>query len=135
MRRIYSLLFLGLTLLFVSCSSAPPVDSARTNLQILADNYMKYVSEHNGKSPAKEADFKAFLVIKKVENGDQLFTSSRDQQPFKIKYGIEKASLDYSKGLVPADQAENKMVIIEEQTGLKGKRLVAYNSGSIAELD
>jgi hypothetical protein len=115
------------------CSGTAQPDPAQANLEHFAQYYNQYVGEHQGKSPPSEDALKQFLAAKKVPDLDKLFISPRDNQPYRIKYS-GSASPDYSKGLVAPNQAENQVIIAEEQTGAGGKRWVAYNTGVIKEV-
>jgi len=126
-------LFVCCLALVAGCSGKAP-DAGRANLETLAQYYNMYTGENKGAAPPDEASFKKYLAAKKVTDADKLFVSPRDQQPYKVKYG-GKSGPDYtSKGLVTPDQAANQTIIAEEQTGVGGKRLAAYNSGVVKEI-
>jgi hypothetical protein len=94
--------------------------------------YVRYLAMHKGVSPPDEAAFKAF--IKKLspaelsdnkidtENLDPLFTSPRDNQTYGARYKVKSGMGDRS-------------VILYEKTGKNGKRLVAYSTSDIEEVD
>jgi len=131
MSRLAFTLCLFALFCLAGCSHGP--DPGIKNLELLAQYYNQYASEHRSMAPPDEATFKQYLSTKNVADADKLFVSPRDKQPYKIKYGVSTAP-DYSKGLVTPDQAGNQIVIAEEQTGVGGKRQAAYNSGVIKEV-
>ena len=77
--------------------------------------------------PRDEQEFKktlAALEVKPekydVDSFDELFTSERDEQPLKVVYGTPPKGSD---------------VVVYEQAGVDGKRLVGHKIGMIEELD
>ena len=133
MKLKYSNVALLIVVLPLSGCSTPQPDPAKENLIQFVHYYNMYAGEHQGKAPPSEDAFKQFLAAKKVTDSDKLFTSPRDNQPYKITYGVTTAP-DPSKSSLPPDQAANQVIVAEEQTGAGGKRLVAYNSGVIKEV-
>ena len=107
-------------------SSGPPEVSKLTTLAVA---YGLYQSRH-GEPPPDEATFKAFLtehsqqLLEKsgVEQLDALFVSSRDGQPFVIKYGDQ-------------DDPMGRKPIAFEQVGQGGRRYVGFTLGMISEVD
>lgn len=112
---------------FVGCGgSAVPTlaDVNNTNLKKLRGAYGLYLINHNLVGPKNEQEFKEYLKNDpgaKVKMGrmdvtpdtvDDIFISSRDGQPFKIRWGL--------RGL--ADHA-----IVFEAEGVDGKRMVAFS--------
>lgn len=80
-----------------------------------------------GRPPRDEQEFKQTLAglqlpldSLNVDSIDQLFVSERDGQPLAIHYGALPANLD---------------VVVYEQTGAEGKRLVGHRIGMVEELD
>lgn len=114
--------------------STPQPDPAKTNLQLLVQYYNQYAGEHQGKPPPNEEAFKQYLAAKKIADSDKLFISPRDNQPYKITYGGPSSTNQPAGPLVPPDQSANQVIVAEEQTGVGGKRLVAYNSGVVKEV-
>lgn len=90
-----------------------------------------YAMVRNGERPQDEADFKARIrgnlapMAEKlgVTDVDGLFISKRDGKPLVIAYGPPPAS------------AGGQEVIVYEQDGIDGKRLVGFSMGSIEEAD
>lgn len=106
------------------------------NLQTLAIFYGRYVGAHRGKPPAKLDEFKSWLKKQPREQFeslqvdpdklDALFTSPRDNQPFGFVFS--------ASAMTPGPEGKGS-VIIYEQTGVGGKRLVAYSTSQIEEVD
>jgi len=104
-----------------------------SNIQRLANVYGAYQSRNDWKGPADEAEFKAFLNAwnpKKLENIgvdpgkiDDLFVSSRDGQPFKVRYGV-------AGHIMGSDAA-----VVFESTGVSGKRMVGLLNMTTREVD
>ena len=119
----------------VGCNSTNPEAAAEqaSTLKPLAVIYGKYQGEHQGRPPANEAEFKAYvqssakpiLEANGIQSVEALFISSRDQQPFVILYG----PLTGPPG--PAGQP----VFAYEKVGVDGKRYVATSLGAVHELD
>jgi hypothetical protein len=85
----------------------------------------------NGGPPPNEAVFKSFakergeplVKLAGVSSVDELFVSSRDNEPYVILYGKEAAKLI------------NRGILVHERTGVGGHRLVGYRGGSVEALD
>src|SRR5689334_17998479 len=80
-----------------------------------------------GHAPSDEKEFKSAMQrvsVKpqnfKVNSFDELFISERDGQPLTVVYG-------------PA--AANSSIIVSEQTGVNGKRMVGLRTGMVEEVD
>lgn len=79
-----------------------------------------------GKPPASEQEFKEVIAQDNVDPGvlgvdsvDELFVSDRDGQPLVVDYG----------------QTSPQGVVVYEQVGKDGVRLVGFTSGQIEEAD
>jgi hypothetical protein len=77
--------------------------------------------------PSDEKEFKqalARLAVKpeqmKVDSFDELFVSERDGKPLVVVYGAPN---------------QNSDVLVYEQTGVNGKRLVGHRIGVVEEVD
>jgi hypothetical protein len=99
---------------------------AHSNIRVLTRFYTR-VSQELGRPPKDEAEFKerikainADLSAFGVSSVDELFVSERDGQPLVVDYG------DFPKG---------SSVVIYEQTGVNGKRMVGQRIGSVEEVD
>ena len=117
-------------------------DSGRSNkaeqespLKPLAIFYGSFITQHQGKPPPGEPEFKAFL--KETVNADKLqaefqitdieklFLSTRDNKPYVVYYGT-----------MPGGQGPGGApVVAHEKEGVKGKRFVASALGAVAEVD
>jgi hypothetical protein len=80
-----------------------------------------------GHLPSNEKEFKqaiATISLKpeqmKVGSFDKLFVSERDGKPLVLVYGAQNQNLD---------------VVVYEQNGVNGKRLVGHRIGMVEELD
>ncbi|MBA4191582.1 MAG: hypothetical protein C0467_26685 [Planctomycetaceae bacterium] len=116
-----------------STPQAPANDGARSQLQTLLGHYVQYAAANHEQAPPDEATFRKFLAGKQVAEVDKLLTSPRDGKALVVTY---KKSLvaDPSKGNLPPEQRE-KVIVIREQEGANGKRLVGYSSGFVEEVD
>ena len=102
-------------------------------MQTLAISYSRYLAQNGGKMPASEAVFKKyiarrgtkFLAERGIKNVDELFISPRDGQPLVVSYGTRKIVRGFSPD----------PIVAHEQTGVEGKRLVAFPSGAVIDLD
>jgi hypothetical protein len=108
-------------------------DPSRIRMQTLAISYSRYLAQNGGKMPASEAIFKKyiarrgtkFLAERGIKNVDELFLSPRDGQPLVVSYGTRKIVRGFSPD----------PIVAHEQTGVGGKRLVAFPSGAVIDLD
>ena len=124
------------------CVVAGCYDRGRSNkaeqespLKPIAIFYGDFLHQYQGKPPASEAEFKAFLKEAKnaarlketfkITDIDKLLISPRDNKPYVITYGT--MSTNQGPGGVP--------VVAYEMDGLKGKRFVASALGGVVEVD
>jgi hypothetical protein len=130
-RTAIVLIFVGL-----GCSSPPaPNAPERVPLRHLAILYGKYRNVHRGNPPKDEAAFKQF--IKGLDENqlaaagvsaaevDTLFVSPRDGQPYDVRY----------KDPPPAEGPDGLPAVVAEKVGKGGKRMVAYSTGKVEEVD
>jgi hypothetical protein len=104
----------------------------KSNIQRIGNMYAAYQNMKGGGGPKDEADLKAWirdydpakLSMMKIDvnNLDGLFTSERDNKPFKIRYKIGggRGSVD---------------PVVFEQDGAGGKKQVGYTGGKVEEVD
>jgi hypothetical protein len=122
--------------LVVGCSSPQgPASPERVPLRHLAILYGKYRNSHQGVPPKDEAQFKQYikslgasqLAAAGVSGAeiDTLFVSPRDGQPYEVRYNTPP----------PADDGGGPAAVVVERTGKNGKRLVAYSTGKVEEID
>ena len=104
------------------CGGDPPRRSpTEVSLSQLASYYGRYVSAHEGKGPATEAQLRAFIADKSpAADVDSLFRSKRDGQAYVIVY---------SSSAKPGD------VIAYEREGRDGRRFVALSTTEVREMD
>jgi hypothetical protein len=108
-------------------------DPSRIRMQSLAVLYASYLNHNGGKLPASETELKKYILATGksylAERGltkiDDLFVSQRDGQPLEVSYGAHKLVRGFT-----ADP-----IVAHEKTGINGKRLVAFPSGAVLELD
>ena len=117
-----------MTALFVGCSdvSEKTVNKELSHVRIVTMLYAKALSQL-GHPPKDEQEFKQAISSSnislqslKVDSIDQVFVSDRDGQPLVVVYGPPKSGSD---------------VIVYEQTGVDGKRLVGHKIGMVDEVD
>lgn len=128
---------LAVLVLTFGCGETDPGDllaeANDSNIQRLANLYTTYQSRNNWRGPASEADFKAFLTgwnPKKLENIgvdpgaiDELFISSRDGEPFKVRYKV------------PGHIMGSNAPVVFEATGVDGMRMVGMLDMTSREVD
>jgi hypothetical protein len=122
-----SLLHALAALVLVGCAvEGPATETGTHRVRVLTGIYNK-VSRDLGRPPKDEQEFKdkvnsAGLSPKslKVSSIEELFVSERDGQPFAIVYGSTPKGSD---------------VVVYEQTGVDGKRLVGHRIGMVEEVD
>jgi hypothetical protein len=125
-----------LLLIGLGCSS-PPAPSApeRVPLRHLAILYGKYRNSHQGRPPKDEAEFKQYIqglgerqlaaAGVSANEVDSLFVSPRDGQPYEVRYNDPP----------PAEGPEGPAAVVVEKVGKNGKRMVAYSTGRVDEID
>jgi hypothetical protein len=104
-----------------------------TNIERLASLYTAYQSEHDWAGPPDEESFKKYVravdpnKLKRIgidaAAGDSLFTSERDNQPFKIRYGVRGSAMGSSEP------------VIFEAAGAGGRRMVGFLDMTEREVD
>jgi hypothetical protein len=114
--------------MLVGCSKSGPApgDPAASHVRVLIRLYNKAAADL-GHPPKDEQEFKQAIAASEIDpaalklaNFDEAFTSERDGQPLVVVYGDPPAGSD---------------VIVYEQTGVDGKRLVARRVGQVEEAD
>jgi hypothetical protein len=127
----------GLVVLASGCGShSQSADQMKQvpGLKQLALFYGFHVREHQGKPPADEAAFKAYIKSLpaerlqqfKIENIDSMFVSPRDSKPYVVMYGGKAGSSRRPGAAVP---------VAWEQEGKGGKRFVVDSLGKLEEVD
>lgn len=123
--------------LLVGCTGGSSVDQSiantnKSNMERLANLYVRFQTQNNWRGPKDEAEFKEYLnsvpgttlermgVTGSIED---LFVSESDDAPFKIRYGVRGSA----RGTNDA--------IIFEQEGDGGKRRVGFTSRNIEEVE
>lgn len=130
------LVFTVVAVFLSGCGNAtptPPHDPARSQLETLLGYYVQYTTANREQAPPDDAAFRKFLAAKQVAEIDKLLVSPRDGKPFVVTYN-KSLTADGSKGNLPPELRE-KVVVIREQDGANGKRLVGYSSGLVEEVD
>jgi hypothetical protein len=127
---------------------SPPTPA--TSIASLGRMYGEYASRHDGVGPADEGAFRSFLeslpAAQKKSMGfddlSQALTSPRDGQPYVIVYGVSPAEpFESAVGGTPNPAAppqgaglQGQPLVVYEQVGQNGLRLVATGFGTSAEL-
>jgi len=99
-----------------------------SNLRMVAVLYSQYLAAHEGEAPRDADDFRAYVqslgpgVLQRagLSGLDELLVSTRDGQPFAVKY---------TNGSWPLDGA-----IAYEQVGADGTRYIAADLGGVTEI-
>ena len=107
----------------------------QSHLKPLAILYGQFVGEHQGRPPKDEQEFKQYVRSQSPEvlasfgisDADTVFISSRDGQPYVVRYGNAAKTGPPGPGGQP--------VIAYERTGVSGKRFVASSIGAVEEVD
>ena len=104
-----------------------------TNIQRLSNLYFSFQMKNGWKGPKDEQDFKDFLNSYSprklqrigIDPGaiDDLFVSSRDGQPFKVRFGV------------PGSAMGSTEPVIFESAGVDGKFLVGFLDMRTEEFD
>ena len=132
MNRAAGICLSGFSLLCLSClfgCGGATVESAigqsnKTNIQRLGNMYQMFQFKNKFRGPEDEAEFKEFIKGVDVSileprgidpnNVDALFISERDNEPFKIRYGV------------PTGPRGSTEAVIFENTGDGGPRMVGF---------
>jgi hypothetical protein len=137
--RIGPILVLASLLLQAGCSgkSAPPPSEEEVNLKKLAILIGQFRAHNRGALPTDPAQVKAFAAQMPADrlqgwhidpgNLDALLISSRDLKPFVFRAP--------AAGGGPPTPGGPQRVMVYEQVGKDGKRMVAYETCQVAELD
>jgi hypothetical protein len=104
-----------------------------SNLKVLAVFYGRYVTQHRGQAPPDADAFRKFiealpqgeLAAMHVTDVGSIFTSPRDGQPYVVRYGVAQ------QGPSPTGAPP----VAYEQTGVGGRRCVAFALGQVEEVD
>ena len=112
---------------FSGCGPKADLETAelRSNMRALAVCYGDYMKTNRGRAPKSEKALRKwlekrgdeYLEVLHVDTVDDIFISSRDNEPYVVIYGK------------PAN------VIAYESVGIDGKRFVADNLGVAMEVD
>lgn len=121
-----SLLPIALTLAAIGgCAPAPPVPTS--NIGTITGYYLQYAGRHANASPPNADAFRRYIASLGVEDVDGAFVSSRDGQPYVVRYGIDLTGSPTLASLPPSDQP--KIVILHEAEGMGGKKMIATHMG------
>jgi|GEM_PF-2348914 hypothetical protein len=142
---------IGCLVLLIGCGGGTPPPSpptTQTKISSLGRLYGEYAARHDGVGPEDEASFRSFLESLPppqrksmgLENVAEALVSPRDGAPYVIIFGVEPRSgaANGQPGTPPSAPGQSGLrgqaVVIHEQTGQDGKRLVATAFGSMDEL-
>jgi hypothetical protein len=142
-RLTLGLLSLFLGALTLGCSGCQQVGSSggapNKELQQLGNQYMEFFRAR-AKTPADEAELKEFIAanmtdvkreILGISDVNKLFTSTRDNKPFVVRYGITITETAPAPGSEPVVQGT---VVAYEAAGSGGYRQVFTSLGELTEL-
>jgi hypothetical protein len=90
------------------------------NLHALATTKLGHVPRDAQEFKQAIAKLGVNLEKRKIGSIDELFVSERDGQPLIVSYGPENANSD---------------VVVYEQNGMNGKRMVGHRIGMVEEVD
>lgn len=129
LRLRITLLLVVATTTFIGCGgSGGATAKGVPHLRVLTNLYFQ-ASSKLGKNPASEEEFKQAIESQNVDWGkigvssaDDLFVSDRDGKPLVVVYG-------------PPPQGRPFSVVVYEQEGLNGARLVGTSDGQVQEAD
>ncbi len=135
-RLPYCLLLTAVSLIPSGCGKEAPASGGENEQHIrrVAILYGRFTGTHRGKTPANADEFKKFAKgVEAAADGakldatgvDALFVSPRDQLPYTVVY--KPATAPSMDGTAP--------VIVYEQQGAGGKRLVAFSNGKVEQAD
>jgi len=125
-RSIIALLLLATLPMLLGCPAAQEsaeVAVQRSNMRALAAAYGSYQKNNRGRPPKSEKSFRAWIeknggaLDYGAEDIDEMFISSRDDEPYVVIYG------------------KPKDVVAYESVGVEGKRYIADNLGIVTEVD
>lgn len=122
-------LLLAFGFVISGCSGSNATPASKTAFSAVVSLHTMMVVT-TGRPPKSEEAFKEFIAANGsaameragVASVDELLVSNRDGKPYVIIYGKPPAGVAHD-------------VIVFEQEGIDGKRLVGRNTGFIAELD
>lgn len=121
---------------FAGCSSETDVTAAvakmnDTNLKKVANLYASYQRSNDYLGPKDLDSFKKYiaqmtprrlqLMHVDLNNLDAMFVSERDQKPIKIRFGVQGSMMGPPNA------------VAFEETGVDGKRMVAFTNASVVE--
>ena len=99
-----------------------------SNIKRLSNLYLAYQMKHNWNGPKNEEKFKEFIRSVKPEKLqrigidpgaiDDLFVSSRDNEPFKIRFSVKGSAMGSAMGSAEPG--------VFEATGVEGARMVGF---------
>lgn len=135
--RSIAILPLFVLLTAVGCNRVDPKDRFAemnsTNMQRAVSLYGAYQMRHNFWGPKDDSAFRRFVEGVRPEKLerigvnpsalDEVFISSRDGEPFKVRYGVKGSAMG-------SDEP-----VIFEATGKDGKRMVGFLNSTQREVD
>ena len=137
-RLVYSLAVAMWIGVLAGCGGGPTPEERiaannDTNIKRLASLYAMFQLKNQYLGPANESEFKQFIQKQDadrlklagidVADIEGLFVSERDEQPFKIRYGVNTRVRGPS------------LAVIFEQTGVDGLRQVGFTGSALREVE
>lgn len=94
----------------------------------------QYKASHQGRNPANVAEFKQFvknfdrakLELWGIKDTEKIFISPRDNKPYVLRLHISGA---------PPSDGTKMPIVAHEQEGVQGKRMVAFLTMEVQEVE
>ena len=128
-KSITSILLILFAISLTGCSASKESEDVavqRSNLRSLAAAYGSYQKSNRGRIPKNEKTLRAWIEKNggagdyQAQNIDEMFVSSRDDEPYVVVYGKPKKGTN---------------VVAYEAVGVDGSRYIADDLGNVEELD
>ena len=125
-KTLTTFLLLATMAFFAGCGTvaeSEDVAEQRSNLRALAAAYGSYVKNNRGRVPKNEKSFRKWIEKQGsvedfgAQSLDEMFISSRDDEPYVVVYG------------------KPKKVVAYEAVGIDGSRYIADDLGIVQEVD
>jgi hypothetical protein len=134
------------------CAANTLVPDEERELRAISILYGRFGAANQGRSPASEGEFRKYaeslspneLKMYGVDDLSATLTSSRDGQPYVIRFGVKAGPPTGPPAPIPAPDATSdpsagpklsEPVIAHEQTGKDGSRYVVFSSGVVELVD
>jgi len=109
------------------CGCGVRTSAPTSNIATITGYYIQYAGEHANASPPDAEAFRRYVANQGVGDLDAVFVSTRDGQPYAVRYGINLGGSPELASLPPSDQP--KIVILHEAGGVGGMKMTATHAG------